>query len=211
MFPSYTYIFDWYWPQSKALYCEKVYWLIVVRFDALYVAGLQRGSQGLHRYPGAHGAHRGRLLGHGVAGEEQYHRHGYEAEGEQRGEETHVLFPCVHFILLCNSCAAPQICGKTNWSSDIMQRHTLLCTAVALETLPGCPHFTGSPPLGQNFNLNFIWGEQDDLTGCHICQVAWVMSSQNCCGLSVHWEPLYSRWSTAAPFHQGSDWLKWQR
>lgn len=55
-------------------------------------AGLQRGSEGLHRHPGANAAHGRGLLGHGVAGEEQHHRHGYQTEGEQRGEE-HSTFP----------------------------------------------------------------------------------------------------------------------
>lgn len=55
--------------------------------DGLCPAGLQGGSEGLHRHPGAHAAHGGGLLGHGVAGEEQHHRHGDQTEGEQRGEQ----------------------------------------------------------------------------------------------------------------------------
>lgn len=55
---------------------------------SLHPAGLQRSPEVLHRHPGADAAHCGRLLGHGVAGEEQHHHHGYKTEGEQRGEGT---------------------------------------------------------------------------------------------------------------------------
>lgn len=59
-----------------------------VRFEAnrlIGPPGLRWSSAGLHRHAGTPAAHRGRLLGYGVAREEQGRRHAHEAEGEQRG------------------------------------------------------------------------------------------------------------------------------